>query len=58
MIIMAIDHVRDYLLRDSFYYDPLDLEKDQRGIIFYKMDNPFLPHPYLCCLAGTSAIFD
>jgi len=34
MIIMALDHVRDYLFADSFFYDPLGLTKTS-GIIFF-----------------------
>jgi len=54
MIIMALDHVRDYLLRDSFYYDPLDLEKTS-GILFFTRWITHFCAPIFMLLAGTSA---
>src|SRR5438034_2142151 len=54
MIIMALDHVRDYLLRDSFYYDPLDLEKTS-GVLFFTRWITHFCAPVFMLLAGTSA---
>ena len=54
MIIMALDHVRDYLLRDSFYYDPLDLEKTS-GVLFFTRWITHFCAPIFMLLAGTSA---
>ena len=42
MIIMVIDHVRDYFHHPAFKYDPADLEHTSVAIFFYKMDNPLL----------------
>lgn len=54
MIIMALDHVRDYLFTDSFLYDPLDLEKTN-GAIFFTRWITHLCAPVFMLLAGTSA---
>jgi uncharacterized membrane protein len=54
MIIMALDHVRDYLFRDSFYYDPLDLDKTS-GILFFTRWITHFCAPIFMLLAGTSA---
>ncbi len=54
MIIMALDHVRDYLFADSFFYDPLDLEKTS-GILFFTRWITHLCAPLFMLLAGTSA---
>ncbi len=34
MIIMALDHVRDYFHSDAFLYDPLDLNKTTVALYF------------------------
>src|ERR1700722_2375830 len=34
MIIMALDHVRDYFHADAFLYDPLDLSKTTVALYF------------------------
>ena len=34
MIIMALDHVRDYFHADAFLYDPLDLNKTSVALYF------------------------
>ncbi len=54
MIIMALDHVRDYLYSGSFYYDPLDLTKTS-GILFFTRWITHFCAPIFLLLAGTSA---
>lgn len=54
MIIMALDHVRDYLFAGSFYYDPLDLAKTS-GILFFTRWITHFCAPIFMLLAGTSA---
>ncbi|HZX58181.1 MAG TPA: heparan-alpha-glucosaminide N-acetyltransferase domain-containing protein, partial [Mucilaginibacter sp.] len=54
MIIMALDHVRDYLFSGSFYFDPLDLSKTSWEIFFTRWITHFCM-PIFMLLAGTSA---
>jgi len=54
MIIMALDHVRDYFHKDVFYYDPLDLERTSVILYFTRWITNFCA-PIFCLLAGTSA---
>lgn len=54
MIIMALDHVRDYLFAGSFLYDPLDLNKTSGAIFFTRWVTHFCA-PIFMMLAGTSA---
>ena len=54
MIIMALDHVRDYLFFGSFYFDPLDLTKTS-GILFFTRWITHFCAPIFMFLAGTSA---
>ncbi|MET0243680.1 MAG: heparan-alpha-glucosaminide N-acetyltransferase domain-containing protein [Flavitalea sp.] len=54
MIIMALDHVRDYLYKGSFYFDPLDLEKTN-GVLYFTRWITHLCAPIFMLLAGTSA---
>lgn len=54
MIIMALDHVRDYLYSGSFFYDPLDLTKTS-GILFFTRWITHFCAPIFMLLAGTSA---
>jgi uncharacterized membrane protein len=54
MIIMALDHVRDYLYSGSFLYDPLDLTKTS-GILFFTRWVTHFCAPIFMLLAGTSA---
>ena len=54
MIIMALDHVRDYLFSGSFLYDPLDLAKTS-GIVFFTRWITHFCAPIFMLLAGTSA---
>jgi len=54
MIIMALDHVRDYLYSGSFLFDPLDLSKTS-GILFFTRWITHFCAPIFMLLAGTSA---
>ena len=54
MIIMALDHVRDYLYSGSFFYDPLDLTKTS-GVLFFTRWITHFCAPIFLLLAGTSA---
>ncbi|HEY4323989.1 MAG TPA: heparan-alpha-glucosaminide N-acetyltransferase domain-containing protein [Mucilaginibacter sp.] len=56
MIIMALDHVRDYLYRDSFLYDPLDFSKTS-GVLFFTRWITHFCAPIFMLLAGSSAYF-
>lgn len=54
MIIMALDHVRHWFHRDSFFYDPLDLNQTSPFLFFTR----FITHycaPVFVFLAGVSA---
>jgi uncharacterized membrane protein len=54
MIIMAIDHVRDYFHADAFLYDPTDINRTTLPIFFTR----FITHycaPVFMLLSGTSA---
>ncbi|WP_083478332.1 DUF1624 domain-containing protein [Lacinutrix himadriensis] len=56
ILLMALDHVRDYFHYDSFMYDPSDLTQTTVPIFFTR----FITHlcaPVFCFLAGTSAFF-
>ncbi len=54
MIIMALDHVRDYFHAGAFLYNPLDLEKASTILFFTRWITHFCA-PVFMFLAGTSA---
>ena len=57
MIIMALDHTRDYFHKSAFVFSPEDLTRRPMDFIFYKMDKPIIARPFFVFLAGTSAFY-
>lgn len=56
IVLMALDHVRDYFHYDSFYYSPTDLAQTSVPVFFTRFITNFCA-PVFCLLAGTSAFF-
>src|ERR1700759_1848975 len=54
MIIMALDHVRDYFSRDAFHFDPADMTKTNAVLFFTRWITHFCA-PVFVLLSGVAA---
>src|SRR5436189_6160014 len=54
MIIMALDHTRDYFHNDAFIYDPANLGRTSAVLFFTRWITHYCA-PVFVCLAGISA---